>query len=269
MSGETSLAEVQRWMLDALHQADGGHPAGPAVLAPSPTMTAGQCLDVYRRGYRLRLLETLWAMHPALRHLTGDELFDAFALDYLAACRPSSYSLFRLGDGFADHLAATRPDSEETWPDLLIDVARFERAFLEVYDGRGAEGGTVATSDEVPSDRGRGRFVTVTPVPCLRVLRSRFPVGEYVRAVRRDENAGMPAPRPTYEALVRRNYVVDVVPLTARSCPALETLLAGADVAGAARAIGASDGQVLAWVRSWAERGLFTHITLRKEATCS
>jgi hypothetical protein len=269
MSDVTSLAELQRWMLDALHASDESPPVDSGVLAPSPTMTAGQCLDVYRRGYRLRLLESLRAVHPALRHLTGDELFDAFALDYLSANPPASYSLFDLGAGFADHLAATRPDTGETWPDLLVDVVKFERAFLEVYDGPGAEGGTVASSIDVPSDPGSGGLVTVTPVPCVRILRSRFPVGEYVCGVRRDENPGMPAPRPTYEALVRRRYVVDLVPLTTRSCRALETLLAGADVSRAARAAGTGDGQVLAWMRSWADGGLFAHITLRKEATCS
>src|SRR5215212_11769713 len=130
------LAELQRWMVGALRGDPAGAVLGPAMLAPSPTMTPEACLDVYRRGYRLRLLECMREMHPGLLHLAGDELFEAFALDYLAAHPPVGYSLARLGDGFADHLDATRPaDEDGAWADLVIDVVRFERAFLDVYDG--------------------------------------------------------------------------------------------------------------------------------------
>ena len=271
------LADLQRWMIGALHGDEDGPPVDIGVLAPSPTMTALQCLDVYRHGYRLRLLECLRAMHPGLLHLAGEELFDAFALDYLAARPPRSYSLSRLGDGFADHLAATRPDRDapdaerEVWPDLLIDVVRFEGAFLEVYDGPGVEGGRAVSSTDVPIDPDGARLVGVSGVPCLRMLRSRFPVGEYVCAVRRGEQPSMPAPRPTYEALVRRNYVVELLPLTAASSRILETLLAGADVAQAADACGTTERQVLGLIRSWADRGLFSEVAVatRREATCS
>jgi hypothetical protein len=230
------LAALQRWMIGALQ--DGTVSAVEDVLVPSPTMSAADGLEVYRRGFRLRLLECLREMHPGLRHLAGDDLFDAFALDYLAFHPPAGYSLSRLGAGFADHLDETCPDADRgPWTDLVVDVVRFEQAFLDVYDGP----------------------------PGVRVLRSRFPVGDYVCAVRRGEEPPMPAPAPAYEALVRRDYVVERVPLTARSCPVLEALLAGAGPAEAAWAGGVTESEVLGWTAAWAERGL---LAPRKEATC-
>jgi hypothetical protein len=221
------------------------------VVAPSPTLTAEARFDLYRRGYRLRLLECLRAMHPALRHALGDDLFDGFALDYLAVHPSTSYTLARLDEGFAAHLEATRPASGESWPDFLVDVVRFERAFLEVYDGEGVEGVPVAGATDVVAAAAAGAAVAVDPVPCLRLLRSTYPVGDYVRAVRRGERPPLPLPRPTWLALVRRDWVVDVVPLEAESFAALADLVDGAAT---------SDETVLGRVESWADQGLFVRI---------
>lgn len=280
MSGEPSLAELQHWMIGVLQGTDAGIPPDvDRVIAPSSTMSGDQRLDVYRRGYRLRLLECLRAMHPVLLHVLGEEVFDAFALDYLGARPSSGYSLFRLDEGFADHLAATRPEGE-TWPDFVIDVVRFERAFLEVYDGPGCEGESIASQGQLPVDQSSARRVTVEPAPCLRLFRSSFPVAEYVCAVRQGEEPALPRPRPSWVALVRREYVVDVVPLTAAWYRTLSALLAGADVAGAAEAAHAPEADVLEWVGAWAECGFFRRFDLpaadpdpmttsRRHMTCS
>jgi hypothetical protein len=261
-----ALADLQRWMLGALdHPGPAGAGAGVgAVLAPSPTMTAAACLDVYRRGYRQRLLECMREMHPGLVHLAGQELFDAFALDYLAAHPPAGYTLSRLADGFADHLDAACPEAERgPWTDLVVDVARFERAFLAVYDGPGTEGSAPVWT------AGTGGL-RVTPAPCLHLLRSRFPAGAYVCAVRRGEQPPMPTPEPTFEALVRRDYVVERVPLGAGAYAALEALVAGAGPDEAARAGSVTESDVVGWVTEWAERGLFSQISVPgREARCS
>ena len=264
MSTAPDLAQLQGWMVDALCGTEGGPvlDAGE-VLLPSPTMSPHERLDLYRRSYLIRLLDCLREMHPALRHLLGDELFDAFALDYLAARPPTSYTLFDLDAGFADHLAATRPDegpAAEPWPELLIDVVRFERAFLEVYDGPGVEGQAVPTAEDVRKAAAAAAGVVVSPAPCARLLRSRYPVGDYVLAVRRDGRADVPLPAPTCLALVRRNYVVTLVPVADRSYDALAALFAGASSIQAAPVGGTDHGTVLRWIAAWADQGLFATI---------
>src|SRR5438046_8851204 len=118
MSLDADLGRMQRWLQAVVTHPDGAAagalseearrhldvPPGELdrVVRPSSKLTAEQRLDLYHRGYRLRLLESLRAVHPVLRHALGTELFDAFALEYLQACPSRSYTLFRLGEGFPD-----------------------------------------------------------------------------------------------------------------------------------------------------------------------
>ena len=263
MSTDADLAQLQGWMIDAVCGTEVSNALeADQVILPSPRMSPEERLDLYRRSYLIRLLDCLREMHPALRHLLGGELFDAFALDYLAARPSRSYTLFELDAGFADHLAASRPDdgpTAEPWPELLIDVVRLERAFLEVYDAPGVEGQAIPSASDVPaSPAGIG----VSPVPCARLVRSRYPVGDYVFAVRRGEHPDVPLPAPTCLALVRRDYAVTLVPMADRSYDALATLLAGASSIQAARAVGTNHRTVLQWIAAWADQGFFTAIAV-------
>lgn len=241
MSDDWDLALLQRWMVDLLCDPDDPDKAFRVdeVIAASATLTAGQRVDLYRAGYRLRLLECLRAMHPGLRHALGDQLFDDFALDYLHEHPSRSYTLLRLGATFSQYLYDTRPEGEP-WTDFVIDVVRFEQAFLEVYDGPGPESG-----------HRTGRLI-----PGLKLFTSPYPVGDYVLAVRRGEHPELPAPEASWLALGRRNYVVTMVALTATSFAVLAGLLGGATVADAARANDAETSDVRVWIQSWADQGL-------------
>jgi hypothetical protein len=264
MGDGPTLAELQRWMIDAVRGATVGRPAWETsqLILPSARLGAEERLELYRRSYLLRLLECLREMHPALRHVLGPELFDAFALDYLAARPPNSYTLFDLDEGFADHLAATRPEGDaQPWPHLLIDVVRFERAFHEVYDGPGLEGHVVPSARDV-GEAPPGARIQVSPAPCVRLLHSRYPVGDFVLAVRRGKAPGLPSPAPTWLALARRDYAVKLVPLSPCSYAALEALLGGADARRAAEVAGTAHRTVREWIAAWADQGLFAAITV-------
>ncbi|MEV0373340.1 DNA-binding domain-containing protein [Streptomyces sp. NPDC050636] len=192
-SPPVTLADTQRWFQRAVLDPGGPTDSVDEVLTPSGELSARQRLDVYRRGYRLRLLETMRGLHPALRALLGPDLFDDFALDYLDTCPSRSYTLFQLDARFTDHLATRRPDRgltggrREGWVDVIVDLARYERAFAEVYDDPGP-----ATA------------------PFLRVLRVCAPVHTYHAAVRHGLPAEPPVPgrEPVHLALSRRDYAV-------------------------------------------------------------
>ncbi|UQA97401.1 HvfC/BufC N-terminal domain-containing protein [Streptomyces halobius] len=207
-SPPVTLADTQRWLQHAILTPDGPPDAVDEVLTPSTELSARQRLDVYRRGYRLRLLEAMRELHPALRALLGPELFDDFALDYLDARPSRSYTLCQLDARFVEHLCAHRPDrglpdgQREGWVDVIVDLARYERAFAEVYDGPGTEGGAPGWSGTVPA-----------PASCLRVLRVCAPVHTYHAAVRRGRPAEPPAPGPVHLALWRRDYTIKVTEL--------------------------------------------------------
>src|SRR5258707_1575006 len=158
----TELGQLQRWMQAAIM-----HPAGIAegiasaearsyidvgpdeaerVVTRSRAMTALERLAIYAYAYSARLVECLSEEFPVLKHALGEEVFDAFAVEYLERYPSRSYTLFQLGVNFPRFLAETRPDREADegvaaeWPDFLIDLATLERTFSEVFDGPGVEG---------------------------------------------------------------------------------------------------------------------------------
>jgi hypothetical protein len=254
--------------------------AGPLALDPSSVLrstgklSAAERLDFYRRSHRQRLLEAMRASYPGLAHMLGRELFDDLASEYLHERPPRSYTLQRLGEGLPAYLEASRPDAEgprETWPDLMIDLARLEWTFAEVYDAAGLEGEATPTAAGLPSRPDTGWLAaTAEPSPCLRLVRSSFAAGPYLAAVRRGEEPPLPVPAESFLALSRRNYGVRLTPLDAPQYRLLGALCHGAPIEQAAAA--AEMAPLAAWqaVRRWSEESCFR--SLRRgspaERTC-
>jgi hypothetical protein len=246
-SSHPELADVQRWFQAAILGEAAPDDTADVVHPPAR-------LDVYRHGYRVRMLTSLQQTHPALRHALGERVFDAFAWDYLQSHPSRSYTLFRLSEGFADHLAATRPD-DGVWPDFIIDLARLERTFMEVYEGPGIEGKPMRDLPSEPDP-----IAVLEPACCLRLVRSRFPIGDFLQAVRRGEKPPLPAPAPSRLAVSRRDYVVTFTPLDAAGYAALESLAGGAPVGEAAAVAGLEPAELWTSVLAWARQGLVREV---------
>jgi hypothetical protein len=261
--GVPDLAASQRWLQHAI-LAPAGSVGGADLadandmLGSSAGLTGRQRLNIYRRGYRLRLLEAMRGLYPGLRVLLGPELFDDFALEYLDACPSRSRSMADLGRQLAGHLAAQRPDRaepparREAWIGVVIDMARYERAFSEVYDGPGTEGRTTPGEPFLLPEDPDG---AVAPAPCLRALRLRAPVHAYCAAVRGGQAPAPPQSRPVRLVLSRRDFVVTATELPTAPHRFLSALLAGCPVQSAARLAGAGTTDVGRWLRSWAANG--------------
>jgi Putative DNA-binding domain len=322
------LDVVQQWF-----QAVVTHPAGVAAGAASPAaqrlvrldrgaleqlvrrsrrLTAEQRLEIYANAYYARLLECLRDTFPVLAQVLGAEVFDSFAFDYLQRYPSRSYTLYRLAESFPRFLDETRPDQPPAagaagpagpaWPDFLIDLATFELAIAEVFDGPGAEGEPLLAPADLLARQAGGDFAAtrLAPVPCLRLLRFRYPVNAFyssamaMRARRPVESpelldaraapeaasaddagtaaaADLPAPDPGAEhiALSRTDYVVRRYPLTPFESAVLAALLAGATVgdaiAGAAAASDLPDDELAAQLdaafRRWTAAGFFRAAT--------
>jgi hypothetical protein len=157
-----------------------------------------------------------------------------------------SYTLASLGAHWPAHLEATRPgrdrepNARESWPDFLIDLARLEHTFCEVYNAPGVEGVRLPSAADVPIELDPGadwHAVTATPVVCLRLLFARFPVGAYLIAVRRGDAPQLPAAQQTYLAFSRRDYVVTITELDGGGHALLSELADGASDRGLIAAI--------------------------------
>lgn len=273
---EIPLQALQSWM-----QAVVQHPAGAAagvasraarrhldvdpsaltdVVASTATLGAGEKLELYNRGYHSRLLECLRKAYPALLEVVGAELFEAFARDYLAARPPRSYTLLALTHGFADHLQATRPDEDapEEWVDLVVDVARAEQAFVQVFEGPGSEDDVWQRPDDLPEEPEsallEGRLQLA---PAFRLLSTRFELAELLLAARRGERTAYPPAEEGGLAVTRRDFVVILTPLDRAQHDVLQALADGGSIAGAAGAAGVDPVDAWRWVRVWSGRVFF------------
>lgn len=295
-----TLRQLQCWMQNVIThplgvdagleaESEGEHLHVPAadveaVIQRSRRLTAAQRLEVYANAYYSRLLECMRESFPALTAAVGAPVFDEFAFGYLQAHPSSSYTLNRLADHFVEYLRATRPESAsdepETseasdarsssadWPDFVIDLARLERTFEEVFDGPGLENERPLTADDLrglsPDAWAETRLIAA---PCLRLLELKFPVNAYYSAWRRGQSPGIPAPRPSHLAVSRREYVVRRYELTAPEHRLLSELAAGETVGAAieSAAEGFDDlerfGQTLgAWFQKWGAAQLFWRV---------
>lgn len=169
--------------------------------------TASTRLGIHARGYVMRLVETLRADFPVLRAFLGEQVFDAFARAYVVTYPPTSPSLYDLGARLAQFLEETRPQSDEALEAMLelpAEIARLERAR--------AESGRAPGVEEQESVRGAFDVFsgTIAAAPCLRLLESRFPLAEFVRAIERGETPDPPPPRRSLLAVGRAHYRVNI-----------------------------------------------------------
>ena len=267
------LEAIQRWMQGVIMNA-GAAPADDdeelrRTLTRSRRLTAAQRLAIYHNAYHARLLECLREEFPVLRQVLGEETFDAFAFGYLVAYPSRSYTLTQLGSRFAQYLTETCPADSDAgeapagWAAFVIDLAALEWTFSEVFDGPGVEGEPLFDAAALAAISPECWLQTrLEPVPCLRLLRLRTPAHEYYAAARDGREPAPPAPRDTFLAVTRHDYVVRHHALEPAEFDVLAALAAGRTVAeaimGTAFVRGYAGAALLGdWFRRWAANGFF------------
>jgi Putative DNA-binding domain len=283
MNAMPDLDRLQRWFQAVIMHPDGIVPGvlGPEArqhmeLAPdamecvvtrSRSLTAVERVAIYGRAYHARLTECLEAEFCVLRQALGEDLFRMFARAYLSNCPSQSYTLANLGKGFPGYLHDTRPaesaeGKQEAWPDFIIDLARFERAFSEVYDGPGVEGGPMLSAEglrKLLTDQ--DRQVRLAPAVSLRLLTFQYPVHDYFDAARHGREPELPAPAETFLAMNRGNYVVTTIELSATQHALLSGLLEGQTVGQSLQRAGAllpdERQQLITCIEKWSTQGFF------------
>jgi hypothetical protein len=282
MTPAPHLERIQRWMQTVVTHPDGissGMAASEAqaliavkpgdlesVITRSHNLAAAERLEVYHNAYFARLLACLREEFPILMQTITEEVFDAFASDYLQRYPSRSYTLSDLGKQFSRYLAETRmeeidPADELGWEQFVIDLATLEWTYSEVFDGPGVEKDPPYEPPTLSSEEWLAS--KLTPVPCLRLLALRFPVHLFYKSARKDPETSPPGPSETFLAITRRDYVVRHVELSAAEHSLLSELVAGSSVGDAIAALSERDdidnleGQLAGWFRKWAAEGFF------------
>lgn len=213
------LSLVQQWMQTVLVNPLGsqnGHPSEllpqhlqgdiENIIAPSSRLNGRQRLAIYQRGYLARLRDCMAGQFRGLQYALGEELFQAFADEYLQQYPSVSYTLADLGKRFAAFLQQTRPgaaapeNEREDWPDFMIELAQLEYALLQIFDEESPAGIQYAT-DTTNDDH-------LQLVPLFHIFSFRFPTAHYLQAVHRGDNPQLPFPSESYLAVTRKEYQI-------------------------------------------------------------
>lgn len=179
-------------------------------------LTAEARLGIYAGAYRQRLLECLESEYPILAALVGPTAFELFARGYIAARPSHSYTLYDFGAGFADYLEAARPAGDGT-PQAVEAVpaalARVERAKAEVLRAKGVEQ-AIAPQPGGGLDPVLAAMLGLTGAHVLpdsvRLLALPFDFSETFAAVARGDEPGFPAAAPSFVAVSRMHYRLEV-----------------------------------------------------------
>lgn len=219
-------------------------------VKPSHGLAPAERLAVYQRSFIERLRVCMAEQFPALRHALGEPLFDDMASDYIRNYPPESYTLYDLGRRFETYLSATRPDAnlppekQESWVDFMIELVRFERQIFVLYDAPGHEGRPYANAN-IPDNE-------LVLQPCLELGAFHFEVAQYYHQVRAGGRPELPKARPSYIALVRKDFRTQTLNLTYGQYRCLQMMTSGAGLPDALANISLETGRPLDEIeRSW------------------
>lgn len=226
-----NLAQTQQWMQAALVRQEGrSHAAFPEhFVSESGRLTAARRLDIYRHSYVARLRECMKNQFSALAYALGEELFQMFADQYLAARPSDSYTLNELGRRFPDFLEETRPDAgqeqRESWIDFVIQLARFEYTLSEIFDAQADDEGEPA-GESTPDERLR-------LAPLLRLFQHPYPICRYYLEVTREKEPELPFEEESHCVVTRNNYRLGLLEIKPAQYQLLDALARGHTVTGA------------------------------------
>lgn len=259
---DTKLADVQAFLASAFRRE--AHvwddPALEAACALHVTgndrLSPDEQVDIYRRQFWLRHVDSMIEDYPGLRFVLGDDGFERFAHAYLAAYPPKTPSLRDLG---ADVLAfAATYDGFGDRRGVALDMLRYEHAFVDLFDGADVPPLDPAKLAAMPEDGWEKARIKLHPL--LVRMSLEHPVNRLRTALKREEpDLALPAPEPVLLVLYRELYTVtyrEIEPLAFRL---LDELARGKPLVGACEALASAgdakadelEAKVGAWFQQW------------------
>lgn len=149
------------------------------IAKPNDRLTSFERLEIYNRMYWFRVLDSLYEDCPGLRAVMGDPKFIRMAEAYLNRNPSRSFTLRNLPSRLEKFL---REEPQWTRPHtaLCLDLARFEWAQVEVYDGAALP--LFTTDDLLDSDPAKLRLALQ---PYLQLVELDYPVDDFLIAIKK------------------------------------------------------------------------------------
>lgn len=235
----------------------------------SRRLSALERLDIYRQQYWLRHRESLGDDFPGTSQLLASA-WEEVTIGYLTEYPPSTPSLRELGFRLPDYLA---PRASTPLEAAALDMARLERAYLEVFDA----------IDEAPFDAAELAGLGPEDWPravleisrALRLLELSHPVADLRRALLSGSASGSDlaipsAGQPRYIVVYRRELGLWDQELSADAYDLLQRLAHGEPLGvaceGTARqrpgAASELDAHLSEWFAGWTRLGWITSVAV-------
>lgn len=186
---------------------------------------------VYRNTVLKGCVDSLLALYPAVRRLTGDDWLAAVALAYAREHPPRSGCLAHYGDGFPAHLARALPEGELAW---LPEVAQLDALWNQCH--LAADAPVLPPSALTALDAASLPHTTLVPHPAARWQVCNgwpaFSLWQAAREARPDPNP--PHWRGQHTLLTRPDDAVLVHEVGRGACALLDACAQGASITSAA-----------------------------------
>jgi hypothetical protein len=266
-----SLRELEEAMVEAITGSDAAAADAALRLTPGPKLTARERLEIYRFGYRARLVECLDDDYPILARTLGHEAFEHLANQYIDRF-PSRHPNL---NAFGRNMAVLCKDAElgefDSAREFLSGLAALEWALVECIHAKEPEPFDLATLQAVPMERwATARLLRSETV---RVFRFANPVNAFYQACRgRDEYPEVPERKVTATAVYRRGWRLWRLDLTPAMERVLTALLDGVPIEESLGRMGVdetdpdalaeAERSVMIWFKEWMQGGFFGGVEL-------
>jgi len=178
----TKSDEMQKTFVDGRPTAQ----IASALIAPNDRLTSFERIEIYNKQYWFRLRDCFADDFPGVRAVLGDKKFDALTDAYLNACPSRSFSLRNLGQFLVSFLEK-HPKLTAPYSDLAIDMAKFEWAQVQAFDGPGY---AALSAEDLAKISAKGARARLHLQPYVQLIELRYPLDDFLLALKK-KNAAM------------------------------------------------------------------------------
>jgi hypothetical protein len=268
------LRAVEEWLVEAISGEVAAGDAVAEVVTAGPSLSAAERLEIYRQGYRARLIECLEDDYPVLAATLGGHAFEALATGYITRHPSSSPNLNAFGQHMAAFCEEVTLAGFETHGAFLAELARLEWALVLAIHAAPPAPFDLAALQAIAAEAWAG--VRLVASESVSLLAFRYPVNAYFQAYRTTgERPSIPDASPTATAVYRRHLTLFRMDLTPAMTSVLAALLGGAPIGVALEKIGVDESDpaalaeaersVMVWFREWVAAGFFSGLALPGE----
>jgi hypothetical protein len=205
-----------------------------ALVHGNERLSAAERVNIYANAYFYRLLDCLGEDFPATQAILGKDNFAALVKEYLLEHPPTEPSILYAGLYLADFLN-DHPFAER-WP-FIADLARLERAVLDVFHAADAPALSLETLHAVPSEEWPA--LKLRTHPAVEIVHSEWRIADVLHTVEQGRERTDPEHEEASVLVWRQNALVNYRNLEPMERDALVIVAKGASFAAVCEAVAA------------------------------